>query len=65
MVEGPVVERGVLTAPAQVWDAAVRQAEVIGPLAAKAMVGLAAADAAAVLPATRDEDVLVGRRHRL
>ncbi|QHC23368.1 hypothetical protein GR130_20195 [Streptomyces sp. GS7] len=36
MAEGPVAERGVLTAPADVWDAAVRQAEVIVPLAEKA-----------------------------
>jgi len=63
LVEGPVVERGVLTAPAQVWDAAVRQAEVIGPLAAKAMVGLAAADAAAaeLEVSRRQVYVLVGR----
>ncbi|MFE4869887.1 hypothetical protein [Streptomyces sp. NPDC056682] len=33
MVDGPVAERGVLTAPDELWDAAVRQAEVIGPLA--------------------------------
>ncbi|WP_018588871.1 hypothetical protein [Salinispora arenicola] len=26
-----VVERGVLTAPAEVWQLAVRRAEVIGP----------------------------------
>ncbi|WP_201304946.1 hypothetical protein [Streptomyces sp. GS7] len=31
-----MAERGVLTAPADVWDAAVRQAEVIVPLAEKA-----------------------------
>lgn len=40
MAKGPVTERGVLTAPAVVWDAAVRQAEVIGPLAEVARVGL-------------------------
>ncbi|WP_327579261.1 MULTISPECIES: hypothetical protein [unclassified Streptomyces] len=36
-----MTERGVLTAPAVVWDAAVRQAEAIGSLAEKARVGLA------------------------
>jgi hypothetical protein len=35
MVEGQVAERGVLTAPIQMWEA-----EVIGPLAAKDAVGL-------------------------
>jgi putative transposase len=48
LVEEPVVERGVLTAPGPMWDAAVRLAEVIGGLAAKDTVGLAAADGAAV-----------------
>lgn len=47
MAESPVVERGVLTAPGPAWDAAVRQAEVIGRLAGMATVGLAAADEAA------------------
>lgn len=45
--EGPVVERGVLTTAGPVWDAVVRRAEVIGRLAAKPSVGLAAADLAA------------------
>lgn len=49
MVDVPVAERGVLTAPAGVWEAAVRQAEVIGPLAGKARVGLADADEAAAM----------------
>lgn len=49
MAEGPVAERGVLTAHDEVWDAAVRQAEVIGPLAEKARVGLADADEAAAM----------------
>ena len=40
MVEEPVVERGVLTAPGSVWDAAVRRAEVIGRLADKSAVRL-------------------------
>jgi putative transposase len=47
MVDGPVLERGVLTAPAQTWDAAARRAEVIKQLASQATVGLDAADAAA------------------
>ena len=47
MAEELVVERGVLTAPGPVWDAAVRRAEVIERLAAKPMVGLDAADQAA------------------
>lgn len=49
MAEEPVAERGVLTAHNEVWDAAVRQAEVIGPLAEKARVGLADADEAAAM----------------
>jgi putative transposase len=47
LAESPVVERGVLTAPGPVWDAAVRRAEVIGQLAARSTVGLVAADEAA------------------
>lgn len=47
MAKQPVVERGVLTAPGPMWDAAVRRAEVIGGLAAKDTVGVAAADEAA------------------
>ncbi len=47
MVDGPVVERGVLTASAQTWDAAAQRAEVIKRLASQATVGLDAADAAA------------------
>ncbi|MDX3726608.1 helix-turn-helix domain-containing protein [Streptomyces caniscabiei] len=63
MVDGPVAERGVLTAPDGLWDAAVRQAEVIGPLAEKDTVGLADADeAAAMLQVSRRQVyVLVGR----
>ncbi|MEU7835695.1 Mu transposase C-terminal domain-containing protein [Nonomuraea sp. NPDC049129] len=45
--QAQIIERGVLTAPDEAWDVAVRQAEVIGPLAASPRVGLAAADAAA------------------
>ncbi|MGW5685241.1 transposase [Nonomuraea sp. NPDC003754] len=45
--QAQIIERGVLTAPDEAWDVAVRQAEVIGPLAAQPRLGLAAADAAA------------------
>ncbi|MFW5420955.1 DDE-type integrase/transposase/recombinase [Nocardiopsis sp. CNT-189] len=63
MTDEPVAERGVLTAPAQAWDTAVRQAEVIGPLAEKDTVGLAEADeAAAKLQISRRQVyVLLGR----
>ncbi|MFC0429910.1 Mu transposase C-terminal domain-containing protein [Kutzneria buriramensis] len=63
MVESPVVERGVLTAPGPVWDAASRRAEVISALAEKPTVGLAAADhAAAELGISRRQVyLLVGR----
>lgn len=44
---GVVAERGVLTAPAEVWQLAVRRAEVIGRLAGGNAVGHAAADTAA------------------
>ncbi|MGW1364986.1 hypothetical protein ACWCQP_47285 [Streptomyces chartreusis] len=40
-----MTERGVLTEPDEVWERAVRQAEVIGPLAGKPMVDLVEADA--------------------
>ena len=61
MADGPVVERGVLSAPAQVWDAAVRQAEVIGRLAEKGTVGLEAADkAAAELGVSRRQVYVLG-----
>src|SRR5438270_4938502 len=54
MPEGPIAERGVLTATDAAWDAAVRAAEVIGPLAGHGTVGLAAAqDAAARLGVSR------------
>lgn len=58
-----MVECVVLTAPGPVWDAAVRQAEVIGRLAGTASVGLAVADeAAAELGVSRRQVyVLVGR----
>ncbi|WP_241825679.1 helix-turn-helix domain-containing protein [Micromonospora sp. CB01531] len=42
-----VAERGVLTAPAEVWQLAVRRAEVIGRLADGDAVGHVAADTAA------------------
>ncbi|MET7300160.1 DDE-type integrase/transposase/recombinase [Embleya sp. NPDC005575] len=63
MAEQPVAERGVLTAPTEIWGAAVRQAEVIGPLAVKDKVGLADADeAAATLRISRRQVyVLLGR----
>lgn len=44
---GVVVERGVLTAPAEVWQLAVCRAEVIDRLADGDAVGHAAADTAA------------------
>lgn len=48
MAEDPVVaDRGVLSADDAVWAVAVRQAEVIGPLAAADRVGGPAADRAA------------------
>ncbi|OXM43131.1 hypothetical protein [Amycolatopsis alba] len=50
MVDSPVVERGVLTAPAQTWDAAARRPEVIKQMAGHATVGL---DAAAELDTSR------------
>ncbi|TMR90658.1 Mu transposase C-terminal domain-containing protein [Nonomuraea basaltis] len=45
--QAQIIERGVLTAPDEAWDVAVRQAEVIGPLADQPRLGSAAADAAA------------------
>lgn len=58
-----VVERGVVTEPAERWDVAVRQAEVIGQLAARGTVGSVAADAAAAVlgVSRRQVYVLVGR----
>ncbi|MCX4821592.1 DDE-type integrase/transposase/recombinase [Streptomyces sp. NBC_01142] len=58
-----MAERGVLTAPDELWDAAVRQAEAIGPLAEKDPVGMTDADdAAAMLQVSRRQVyVLVGR----
>lgn len=58
-----MVERGVLTVPAQTWDTAVLRAEVIGRLAEKSTVGLAAADeAVAQLGVSRRQVyALVGR----
>jgi putative transposase len=47
VVENSVTERGVLTAPDDAWEMAVRQAAVIGPVAVEATVGLEVADAAA------------------
>jgi putative transposase len=63
VADEPVVEHGVLTASAQVWEAAVRRAEVIGPLADLSTVGLAAVEeAAAELGISRRQVyVLLGR----
>jgi putative transposase len=64
MVDDPVVaERGVLTAPAEAWNPAVRRAEVIRDLAAQRVVSLEAADAAAAQlgVSRRQVYVLVGR----
>jgi putative transposase len=63
--EPAVVERGVLTAPAQAWDLAVRRAEVIGRLAERGTVGLEAADvAAAELGVSRRQVYALVRRWR-
>ncbi|TMR17461.1 DDE-type integrase/transposase/recombinase [Nonomuraea turkmeniaca] len=61
--QAQIIERGVLTAPDEAWDVAVRQAEVIGRLAAGPRVGLAAADAAAAElgVSRRQVYVLLGR----
>src|ERR1039457_2565845 len=58
-----VAERGVLTAPAEAWDLAVRRAEVIRHLAGQRVVGLDAADAAAAQLGVSRRQVsgLVGR----
>ncbi|MFE9404019.1 hypothetical protein ACFYNY_19855 [Streptomyces sp. NPDC006530] len=63
MAKEPVSERGVLTAPSQMWETAVRHAEVIGSLAAKDTVGLAEADEAAerLRVSRRQVYVLLGR----
>ncbi len=45
--EDRVLERGLLTVPGEVWQLAVRRAEVIGPLAAMSGAGIGAVDAAA------------------
>src|SRR5260370_32334538 len=63
--DSAVVERGVLTAPAQAWDLAVRRAEVIGRLAERGTVGLDAADvAAAELGVSRRQVYALVRRWR-
>jgi len=63
--DSAVVERGVLTAPAQAWDLAVRRAEVIGRLAERGTVGLQAADvAAAELGVSRRQVYALVRRWR-
>lgn len=61
----PIAERGLLVASAEVWNLAVRRAEVIGPLARAGVVGLAAADAAAAeLDVSRRQVYLLLRRWR-
>src|SRR5260370_29584012 len=63
--DSAVVERGVLTGPAQAWDLAVRRAEVIGRLAERGTVGLQAADvAAAELGVSRRQVYALVRRWR-
>src|SRR6266851_5075349 len=63
--DSAVVERGVLTAPAQAWDLAVRRAEVIGRLAERGTVSLEAADvAAAELGVSRRQVYALVRRWR-
>ena len=66
MADDPVVaERGVLTAPAQAWDLAARQTEVIRQLAGQRVVGLAAADTAAIeLGVSRRQVYVLVRRWR-
>jgi len=66
MADDPVVaERGVLTAPAEAWDLAVRWAEVIRRLAGQRVVGLEAADAAAAeLGVSRRQIYVLVRRWR-
>ena len=64
MTDEPVVaERGVLTAPDEAWDLAVRRAEVIGPLARVdvASRGAVAAAAARLGVSRRQVYVLLGR----
>jgi putative transposase len=58
MVDGPVVERGVLTAPAQTWDTAARRAAVIKQLADQATVGLVQYHCDALKPWIADRDRL-------
>ena len=65
MEDASIAEHGVLTAPDAAWDAAVRAAGVIGPLAARDKVGLAEADAAAVsLGVSRRQVYVLIRRWR-
>jgi putative transposase len=60
-----VAERGVLTVPAEAWNLAARQAEVIRHLGARRVVGIDAADAAAVeLGVSRRQVYVLVRRWR-
>jgi putative transposase len=48
MVDEPgLPERGLLSVPDEIWDLAVRRAQVIGPLAMTGVVGGSAVEAAA------------------
>lgn len=60
-----VVERGVLTASDEAWELAVRQAAVIGPLAAQSRIGSQLVDqAAAELEISRRQVYVLLRRWR-
>lgn len=60
-----VAERGLLSVPDEVWDLAVRRAQVIGPLARADIVGFGAVDAAAAeLGVSRRKVYLLLRRWR-
>jgi putative transposase len=63
--ETVAAERGLLTAPDEAWDVAVRRAEVIGPLARLDVVGRGAVDAAsAQLGISRRQVYVLLRRWR-
>ncbi|TDW30099.1 Mu transposase C-terminal domain-containing protein [Cryobacterium psychrophilum] len=58
-------ESGTLTMPAALWDRTMRVSAVIAPLAARAIVGRAAVDAAALsLGISRRQVYLLIKRHR-
>jgi putative transposase len=63
--EDRVRERGLLTVPDEVWELAVRRAEVIGPLASSSSVGVGSVDAAAAqLGVSRRQVYVLVRRWR-